>query len=53
MSKVLSKDELNKNMNLLSKNWSTDGLYLKGSYCFNNFIDHIPHFVSYYNKLQK
>ena len=36
MSKVLSKDELNKNMNLLSKSWSIEGLYLKGSYTFNN-----------------
>ena len=37
MSKVLSKDELNKNMDLLSNSWSIEGLYLKGSYSFNNF----------------
>ena len=67
MSKVLSKDELNKNMNLLSKNWSTDGLFLKGSYCFNNFenafsfmkevaakceeMNHHPKWTNVYNKL--
>ena len=39
MSKVLSKDELNKNIDLLSNSWSVEGLYLKGSYSFNNFDD--------------
>ena len=67
MSKILSKDELNKNMNLLSKNWFTDGLYLKGSYNFNNFenaftfmkevavkceeMNHHPKWTNVYNKL--
>ena len=67
MSKVLSKDELNKKMNLLSKNWSIEGLYLKGSYIFNNFenafffmkkvavkceeMNHHPKWTNVYNKL--
>ena len=67
MSKVLSKVELNKNMNLLSKNWSVEGLYLKGSYSFNNFenafsfmkevavkceeMNHHPKWTNVYNKV--
>ena len=67
MSKVLSKDELNKNMDLLSNSWSVEGLYLKGSYSFNNFdnafsfmkevavkceeMNHHPKWTNVYNKL--
>ena len=67
MSKVLSKDELNKNMDLLSNSWSIEGLYLKGSYSFNNFdnafsfmkevavkceeMNHHPKWTNVYNKL--
>jgi len=67
MSKVLSKDELNKNMDFLSKSWSIEGLYLKGSYSFNNFdnafsfmkevaikceeMNHHPKWTNVYNKL--
>ena len=67
MSKVLSKEELNKNMDLLSNSWSVEGLYLKGSYSFNNFdnafsfmkevavkceeMNHHPKWTNVYNKL--
>ena len=37
MSKLLSNNEVNEKMNILSKNWSIDGLFLKGSYEFKNF----------------
>ena len=67
MSKVFSKDELNKNINILSKNWSIEGIFLKGSYSFNNFenafsfmkevavkceeMNHHPKWTNVYNKL--
>ena len=67
MSKVLSKDELNKNMDLLSNSWSVEGLYLKGSYSFNNFdnafsfmkevavkceeMNHHPKWTNVYNQI--
>ena len=67
MSKVLSKDELNKNMDLLSNSWSIESLYLKGSYSFNNFdnafsfmkevavkceeMNHHPKWTNVYNKI--
>ena len=37
MSKLLSESKVNEKMNILSKNWSIDGLFLKGSYEFKNF----------------
>ena len=67
MSVSLSEIEINKKVNLLSKNWSVDGLYLKGSYVFNNFdnafsfmkevavkceeMNHHPKWTNVYNKL--
>ena len=63
MSKLLSESKVNEKMNILSKNWSIDGLFLKGSYEFKNFdqafnfmkvvavkceeINHHPKSVSY------
>ena len=37
MSKLLSNNEVSEKINMLSKNWSIDGLFLKGSYEFKNF----------------
>jgi len=67
MLKVLSKDELNKNMDHISNIWSIEGSYLKGSYVFNNFdnafsfmkkvaikceeMNHHPKWTNVYNKL--
>ena len=67
MSSVLSKDDVIKKMNLLSKNWGLDGIYLIGSYTFNNFdsafafmkevavkceeMNHHPKWTNVYNKL--
>ena len=67
MSVSLSEIEINKKVNLLSKNWSVNGLYLKGSYVFNNFdnafsfmkevavkceeMNHHPKWTNVYNKL--
>lgn len=67
MSVSLSEIEINKKVNLLSKNWSVEGLYLKGSYVFNNFdnafsfmkevavkceeMNHHPKWTNVYNKL--
>ena len=67
MSSVLSKDDVIKKMNLLSKNWVLDGIYLIGSYTFNNFdsafafmkevaikceeMNHHPKWTNVYNKL--
>ena len=67
MSVSLSEIEINKKINLLSKNWSVNGLYLKGSYVFNNFdnafsfmkevavkceeMNHHPKWTNVYNKL--
>ncbi len=67
MSVSLSEIEINKKVNLLSKNWSVNGLYLKGSYEFNNFdnafsfmkevavkceeMNHHPKWTNVYNKL--
>ena len=67
MSKLLSESEVNEKMNILSKNWSIDGLFLKGSYEFKNFdqafnfmrvvavkceeMIHHPKWTNVYNKL--
>ena len=67
MSKLLSNNKVNEKMNLLSKNWSIDGLFLKGSFEFKNFeqafnfmkvvaikceeINHHPKWTNVYNKL--
>ena len=67
MSVSLSEIEINKKVNLLSKNWSVNGLYLKGSYVFNNFdnafsfmkevavkceeMNHHPKWTNVYNKI--
>ena len=67
MSVSLSEIEINKKINLLSKNWSVNGLYLKGSYVFNNFdnafsfmkevavkceeMNHHPKWTNVYNKI--
>ena len=67
MSNVLSKGEVIEKMNLLSKNWVLDGIYLIGSYTFNNFdsafafmkevaikceeMNHHPKWTNVYNKL--
>ena len=67
MSKLLSESEVNEKMNILSKNWSIDGLFLKGSYEFKNFdqafnfmrvvaakceeMNHHPKWTNVYNKL--
>ena len=67
MSSLLSKDDVNKKMNLLSKNWVLNGIYLIGSYTFNNFdsafafmkevavkceeMNHHPKWTNVYNKL--
>tara|TARA_B100000965_G_scaffold397030_1_gene412899 strand:+ start:2304 stop:2600 length:297 start_codon:yes stop_codon:yes gene_type:complete len=67
MSSVLSKNDVIKKMNLLSKNWVLDGIYLIGSYTFNNFdsafafmkevavkceeMNHHPKWTNVYNKL--
>ena len=67
MSKLLSNNEVNEKVNMLSKNWSTDGLFLKGSYEFKNFdqafnfmkvvavkceeMNHHPKWTNVYNKL--
>ena len=67
MSKLLSESEVNEKMNILSKNWSIDGLFLKGSYEFKNFdqafnfmrlvavkceeMSHHPKWTNVYNKL--
>ena len=67
MSSVLSKDDVIKKMNLLSKNWVLDGIYLIGSYTFNNFdsafafmkevavkceeMNHHPKWTNVYSKL--
>ena len=67
MSSVLSKNDVIKKMNLLSKNWVLDGKYLIGSYTFNNFdsafafmkevavkceeMNHHPKWTNVYNKL--
>ena len=67
MSSLLSKDDVIKKMNLLSKNWVLDGIYLIGSYTFNNFdsafafmkevavkceeMNHHPKWTNVYNKL--
>ena len=67
MSSVLSKDDVIKKMNLLSKNWVLDRIYLIGSYTFNNFesafafmkevavkceeMNHHPKWTNVYNKL--
>ena len=37
MCKLLSNSEVDEKMNVLSKNWSIDGLFLKGSFEFKNF----------------
>ena len=67
MSKLLSESEVNEKMNILSKNWRIDGLFLKGSYEFKNFdqafnfmrvvavkfeeMIHHPKWTNVYNKL--
>ena len=67
MSKLLSNNEVNERMNILSKNWSIDGLFLKGTYEFKNFeqafdfmkqvaskceeMNHHPKWTNVYNKL--
>ena len=67
MSKLLSNNEVNEKINMLSKNWSIDGLFLKGSYEFKNFdqafnfmkevaakceeMNHHPKWTNVYNKL--
>ena len=67
MSKLLSNNEINEKMNILTKNWRIDGLFLKGSYEFKNFeqafdfmkqvaskceeMNHHPKWTNVYNKL--
>ena len=67
MCKLLSNNEVNERMNILSKNWSIDGLFLKGTYEFKNFeqafdfmkqvaskceeMNHHPKWSNVYNKL--
>ena len=67
MSELLSNNEVNEKMNVLSKNWSIDGLFLKGAYEFKNFeqafdfmkqvaskceeMNHHPKWSNVYNKL--
>tara|TARA_B100001027_G_scaffold213790_1_gene184982 strand:- start:785 stop:1084 length:300 start_codon:yes stop_codon:yes gene_type:complete len=67
MSKLLSNNEINEKINMLSDNWTIDGLFLKGSYEFRNFelafdfmkqialkceeMNHHPKWTNVYNKL--
>ena len=67
MSGLLSNNDLIKKMNLLSKNWVLEDIYLKGSYTFNDFdnaftfmkeiavkceeMNHHPKWTNVYNKL--
>ena len=67
MSSVLSKGDAIEKMNLLSKNWVLDDIYLTGSYTFKNFdntfafmkevavkceeMNHHPKWTNVYNKL--
>ena len=67
MSKLLSNNEITEKINMLSDNWSIDGLFLKGSYEFKNFelafdfmkqialkceeMNHHPKWTNVYNKL--
>ena len=67
MCKLLSNSEVDEKMNVLSKNWSIDGLFLKGSFEFKNFdqafsfmksvavkceeMNHHPKWTNVYNKL--
>ena len=67
MSKLLSNNEITEKINMLSDNWSIDGLFLKGSYEFRNFelafdfmkqialkceeMNHHPKWTNIYNKL--
>ena len=67
MSKLLSYNEVKERMNILSKNWIIDGLFLKGSIEFKNFerafnfmkrvaskceeMNHHPKWTNVYNKL--
>ena len=67
MSKLLSNIEVNEKINMLSKNWTIDGVFLKGSYNFKNFehafnfmkvvatkceeMNHHPKWTNVYNKL--
>ena len=67
MSSVLSKGDAIEKMNLLSKNWVLNDIYLTGSYTFKNFdnafafmkevavkceeMNHHPKWTNVYNKL--
>lgn len=67
MSGLLSNNDLIKKMNLLSKNWILEDIYLKGSYTFNDFdnaftfmkevavkceeMNHHPKWTNVYNKI--
>ena len=67
MSGLLSNNDLIKKMNLLSKNWVLEDIYLKGSYTFNDFdnaftfmkeiavkceeMNHHPKWTNVYNKI--
>ena len=67
MSKILSESELKEKLNLLSNNWSVDGLYLICKYNFDNFesafsfmkevavkcdeMNHHPKWTNVYNQL--
>ena len=67
MSSLLSKSDAIEKMNLLSKNWVLDDIYLIGSFTFKNFdnafafmkevavkceeMNHHPKWTNIYNKL--
>ena len=67
MSKLLSNNEVNEKMNVISKNWSIDGVFLNVSLEFKNFdqafnfmmsvavkceeMNHHPKWTNVYNKL--
>ncbi len=67
MSKILSDSQLKEKLNLLSANWSIDGLYLRCKYTFDNFesafsfmkevaikceeMNHHPKWTNVYNQL--